>query len=725
MACRRFTPLRRFLLVGLVCGGTATARCQTKSPEPMPNAPMQMPKHSNRLKDATSPYLRQHAHNPVDWHPWGPQALAKSKQEGKPIFLSIGYSSCHWCHVMERESFMDATVAALLNEHFICVKVDREERPDLDEIYMAAVQAMTGNGGWPMSVWLTPNLEPFFGGTYFPPEDRNGLPGFTRVVRHLAKVWRERREECEKGGKQLAEHLRTALKATGVADELPRGVAASMVAASKERYDEQHGGFAVAPHYAPKFPHPAELQVLLLQATRGDSAARTMADTTLDRMASGGMCDQLSFAFHRYSTDREWLVPHFERMLYDNALLARVYVEASLLADGSRHRGPARRTLDAMVTDMLGPAGAFWSSHDADTEGVEGKFFVWSEEEWRAVLGENAMLAAARFGVTAKGNWEGANVLHIAASHEQLAQRFGGTTEEIAARIEQCRIALRSARDKRPRPATDDKILAAWNGMAIGALARAAHAFDDARHLEVAQRAAAFVLDRMVVEGRLLRSWRDGRGQGPSFVEDYGFVADGLITLFEADGDPRWLAAARDLLRIAIQHYGDEQGGGFFFTSDDHEALLARSSSASESSTPSGVAMVALALLRCGLLLGDEAMHGRGIAAIAAHAALLKNVPIAAPTLVFACEFAQADPREIVVAGAPDDPRTRALLDAARRAFPRFSAMGHVHAGNRKALEELSPLFVGKEPIGGVPAAYVCRRGACERPVTDPNEIKP
>jgi uncharacterized protein len=724
MAHRRFAPLRPVLLVGIALIGAASPCCQD-APQAAPNPTMQSPKKPNRLQDSTSPYLRQHAHNPVDWHPWGPEALTKSKQSGKPIFLSVGYSSCHWCHVMERESFMDEAVAALLNEHFVCVKVDREERPDLDEIYMAAVQAMTGSGGWPMSVWLTPDLEPFYGGTYFPPEDRNGLPSFARVVRQLAKVWSERRADCEKGGKQLTEHLRSALKATGGADELPRGVAASMVEQSKERYDEQHGGFAQAPHFAPKFPHASELHVLLLQATRGDAAARTMADTTLDRMAAGGMFDQLGFGFHRYSTDREWLVPHFEKMLYDNALLAGVYVDASLLPGGERHRDVARWALDAMLSDLRGPEGAFWSSHDADSEGMEGKFFVWSDAEWRAVLGDDAALAAARWGVTDSGNWEGTNVLHVAASHEQLAARFGVTVVEVASKLERCRVALLAARNRRARPATDDKVLAAWNGMAIAALARAWHVLGDAEHLEAAQRAAAFVLDRMTVDGRLLRSWRDGRGQGPSFVEDYGFVADALITLFEADADPRWLSAARDLLRVAVSRYGDEQGGGFFFTSDDHEALLARSGNVTESSIPSGASMVALSLLRCGLLLGDEAMHARGVRAVRAHASLLEKAPIAAPTLVYACEFAQADPREIVVSGPPDDPRTRALLLAARRAFPRFSAVGLVHDGNREALEALSPLFVGKQPIDGVPAAYVCRRGACEKPVTDPEDLRP
>ncbi len=716
-------PARFAVLASFAWCLPASGPCQQPTQDPTQTRPMHPTKKQNRLASETSPYLRQHATNPVDWHPWGKEALERSKKEGKPIFLSVGYSSCHWCHVMERESFEDEKIAALLNEHFVCIKVDREERPDLDEIYMAAVQAMTGNGGWPMSVWLTPDLEPFYGGTYFPPEDRNGMPGFSRVVTQLAKVWRERRDECVKGGKQLTEHLRSALQTAGGAKDLPQRIAASMTAQSQAQYDEVHGGFASAPHFAPKFPHAAELRVLLLQQSRNDSSAAVMATTTLDRMATGGMFDQLGFGFHRYSTDREWLVPHFEKMLYDNALLAVAYLEASLVPGGDRFRDIARRTLDYMAREMQSKDGAFWSSQDADSEGVEGRFFVWSMDDLSAALGDDAELASARWGASAAGNWEGTNVLHAAASTDQLAKQFPGEPS-IVAKLESARTRLLEVRSKRVRPATDDKALAAWNGMAIEAFARAAQVDGDPRFLAAAQRAAAFVLDRMVEDGRLLRSWRDGRGQGPSFVEDYGFVADALVTLFEADADPRWLAAARDLLRTAVDRYGDAQGGGFYFTSDEHESLLARSKNVTESSIPSGTAMVVRALLRCGLLLGDEAMFARGVQALRAHADLLEKAPVAVPSLVLAAEFAQADPREVVVAGDPADARTRALLDAALRSFPRFAVVGLVHDGNRKQLEALSPVFVGKSPVDGVPAAYVCRRGACEKPVTDPAELR-
>lgn len=713
-------PRRAAVLVSLVLSLACTGTAQHPVQEPKPVA---QPK-PNRLATSTSPYLRQHANNPVDWYPWGKEALDRAKKEGKPIFLSIGYSACHWCHVMEHESFENAATAALMNDNFVCIKVDREERPDLDEIYMTAVQAMTGSGGWPMSVWLTPDLQPFYGGTYFPPEDAHGRPGFPRVLQQLAKVWTERREDCERGAAQLTEHLQKVLRPTSESSVLESGIAESMRAQSSERYDATHGGFAEAPHYAPKFPHPSELLVLLRLAAKGDEAARTMARTTLDRMAAGGMNDQLGFGFHRYSTDREWLVPHFEKMLYDNAQLAVVYAESFAATKDERHGAVVRRTLDYCLRELRDGKGGFWSSQDADSEGVEGKFFVWSLEEWNRLLGDDASLAASRWGVTAAGNWEGHNVLFDAVSVDTLAKTLGKDPVDLAARLENARLALFTARSTRVRPGTDDKVLAAWNGLAIGAFARAAQVFGEERYVVAAREGAAFVLDSMIVEGRLRRSWRDGRAEGPAFLEDHAFVADALLTLFETDADPRWLAAARDLLATAVKRFGDDTDGGFHFTSDDHEALPTRSKNATESSTPSGVAVMAMALLRAGLLLGDEALFARGEKALLANASLLARAPVAAPSLVAAVQFLQGDPREVVVAGEPGDPRTQALLDAARRRFPSLGVVAHVHDGNRAALERLSPTFVGKRPIEGRPCAYVCRRGVCEAPVFEPEALQ-
>ncbi|MEQ1631004.1 MAG: thioredoxin domain-containing protein [Planctomycetota bacterium] len=678
----------------------------------------------NRLANETSPYLRQHATNPVDWYPWGEEALARSKREDKPIFLSVGYSACHWCHVMEHESFEDEATAALMNAEFVCIKVDREERPEIDEIYMAAVQAMTGQGGWPMSVWLTPDLQPFFGGTYYPPKDMAGRPGFPRVLQQLAKVWKERREDCVRGAQQLTDHLQKVLQPADLGGDLPKESAATMRTQSEQRYDELHGGFASAPAFAPKFPHASELQVLLRSAKAGDERARVMAINTLDRMASGGMYDQIGFGFHRYSTDREWLVPHFEKMLYDNALLVPAYLDAHALDGGERHVAVARQTLDYMLRELQDPLGGFWSSQDADSEGVEGKFFVWQLAEIESVVGADAVLAAARWGASEKGNWEHTNVLWSARSTAQLAKDLGQDESEIAMRTERARELLLTARSKRVRPGTDDKVLAAWNGMAIAACAHGYLELSDRRYLDAARRAAEFVLTSMFVDGRLRRSWHSGKAQGPAFLEDYALVADSLITLFEADPDPRWLEAARLLLSTMIAHYGDDESGAFFFTSDDHEALLARSRSATESSTPSGSAVAARALLRAGLLLADEALYQRGERVLAANAVLLRETPIAVPSLVLALQFAQSDPREIVVAGDPDDSRTKALLAAVRGRFPRDFVLANVHDGNRSRLEKLSPVFVGKEVRDGVPAAYVCRRGVCESPITDPVDLQ-
>jgi hypothetical protein len=703
------------LVAALALGSTQGALAQD---------PMQHPRPRSRLADSASPYLRQHASNPVDWHPWGKEALERSKKEGKPIFLSIGYSSCHWCHVMERESFMDEATAALLNANFVCIKVDREERPDLDEIYMAAVQAMTGNGGWPMSVWLTPDLEPFYGGTYFPPEERSGMPSFRRVLTQLARVWREKPEECRKGGKQLTAHLRAGLQAEMAPGELKSGVATKLAEQSATRFDEAHGGFASAPHFAPKFPHASELEVLLLLAHRGDERAKRMASVTLDRMANGGLFDQIGYGFHRYSTDREWLVPHFEKMLYDNALLACAYLEASLQPWGQTHAATALQTLEYVMREMQSERGGFFSSQDADSEGEEGRFFVWTLRELREALGDDLELAASRWGVSEEGNWEGRNVLHAARDVDAIASSVGKPPAEVRSVLERCRVRLLETRGRRVRPATDDKVLASWNGMAIEAMARAWQVTGDRKCLDSAQRAASFVVQEMLVDGRLVRTFSNGRAQGPAFLDDYGFMACALLTLFEADSDPRWLAAARDLLRVCVARFGDDADGGFYFTSDDHESLIARSKNVTESSIPSGGARVAHALLRCGLLLGDEAMYARGERSLKRHADLLAEMPAAAPSLVMAAEFALSDPREVVIAGDPADSRTRALLEAAWRTPSRRVVVGLVHDGNRAQLEALSPVFVGKTSKDGVPAAYVCRRGACEAPVTDPKELK-
>ncbi len=700
------------LSVGPFLAGSA-ARSQDPVPEstsqdPAPEPAAQEPAR-NQLDRETSPYLRLHQHNPVHWQAWGEAAFARARRENKPVFLSVGYAACHWCHVMAKESFADEKVAAFLNEHFVCIKVDREERPDVDEIYMAAVQAMGQQGGWPLSVWMTPDKKPFFGGTYFPPEDRFGRPGFQRVLQHLAKAWKEQREELEKGADELTTHLQKVLAPVAPAGEPTAALLQRLVPMAEERFDGEFGGFGSAPQFAPKFPNASELAALLRTS---DAHALVIVTKTLDAMRRGGIYDQLGGGFHRYSTDRQWLVPHFEKMLYDNAQLAELYLDAFLRTQNGDYATVARQTLDYMLREMQADNGGFHAAQDAQSEDVEGKFFVWTMAELQTVLGDDAPLAAARYGVTTAGNWEGKNVLHLA----------GVAAVGDEARLESARERLLAARERRVRPATDDKILTAWNGLAIAACARGYAVLGEPRYLTAAQRAATFALAELVRDGRCRRGWHSGKAPLGGYLEDQAMLATALLQLFEVDSEPRWLDAARQLLVTMVRDFGAE-GGGFYFTASDHEALVARSKSAVESSLPSGAAMATIALLRGGLLLGDEQLYERGVACLRANHDLLQRAPAHLASLVAALQFHLADPREVVIAGEPGDPRTQALLQAAWRRFPRVAVTSLVHAGNQEALARLSVVFVGKVPIDGVPAAYVCRRGVCAAPVTDPARL--
>ncbi len=683
----------------------------------------QEPVHENRLAHETSPYLLQHKNNPVDWYPWGDEAWQRARDEDKVVFLSIGYSACHWCHVMEHESFEDPKIAALLNDKFVNIKVDREERPDLDDIYMTAVTAMTGNGGWPMTVFLSPTGKPFFGGTYFPPEDRHGMPGFRRVIEHVDNLWNTRREEVDKASADLARHLREQLRPEPNPGDPELAFLATAAANSLARYDAEHGGFAYPPRHAPKFPHGSELRVLLRSHARsGEREPLAAAEHTLRRMREGGMYDQLAGGFHRYSTDREWLVPHFEKMLYDNALLVPAYAEAFRLTGDSFYADVVRDVLDYLLREMQDDAGGFYSTTDADSEGVEGKFFVWQKDEIEQLLGEDAALACAYWGVSEAGNWEHTNVLHIAQPLAAAAQAVGLEVDDAAARIERARATLLAARASRVPPGTDDKVLAAWNGMAIAACAIGHQVTGDERYLAAGRRAAEFVLREMRVEGRLRRVWRRGEARLTAYLEDYAFLADGLLSLFESDFDPRWLREAQALLAVMREHYLDDEHGGFFFTADDHEELVVRTKSVAESSIPSGQAMAALALLRAGLLLGDEELEDLGVGVLRAAHPVLTRQPLSAPTLLLAVDLHLSDPREVVIAGEPGAADSTALLQAVRAAYPPHHVVALVHDDNREELEALSPLFAGKTASEGA-LAFVCRRGVCEAPVSDKAQL--
>jgi len=657
----------------------------------------------NRLSKESSPYLKLHQHNPVDWHPWGPEALALAKKLDKPIFLSIGYSACHWCHVMAKESFSDPEIAKLMNDSFVCIKVDREERPDIDEIYMGALHAMGQRGGWPLSAWLTPDGRPFYGGTYFPPKDMGQRPGFPRVCKSLATAWKERRESVLKGAGELADYLKTSLAPALVAGEPDAAMLTQMLPQSQQRFDSKHGGFAAPPQYAPKFPHPAELMVLMRLA---DAKAHEMAHQTLHAMRRGGMNDQLGGGFHRYSTDRQWLVPHFEKMLYDNALLTPCYLDGFLQNGERAFADVGRATLDYMLREMQSNDGGFYASQDAQSEGVEGKFFVWQLAEVQKLVGTDAEMVAKVFGITQHGNWEHKNVLW-------LADEAAGTDSLTAARKK-----LLAARETRIKPATDHKVLAGWNGLTLTALARGYAVLGDERYLSAARRCAEFLLQSIVTDGRVKRSFQGGKARHQGYLEDHVALADGLLSLFEVDSDPRWLAAARQLLQKTAQHFAGEDGA-FWFTADDHEQLLARTKTAAEGAMPSGNALAARAFLRGGLLLGDTQLYERGVGVLRAYHELLKKSPVSAPSLVLALQFHLGAPKEVVIVGEPNDPRTRNLLHAAWQVFPQPGVVAHIHDGNRAALEKLSTVFAGKTLVDGAPAAYVCERGTCLAPVTD------
>jgi uncharacterized protein YyaL (SSP411 family) len=668
----------------------------------------QEPRPANRLDKESSPYLRQHRHNPVDWHPWGDEALALAKKLDKPIFLSIGYSACHWCHVMAAESFSDPEVAKLMNEKFVCIKVDREERPDIDQIYMGALHAMGKQGGWPLSAWLTPDGKPFFGGTYFPPTASRGLPSFRLVCESLANAWADERDKVLQGAGELSEHLEQALAPSLPAGEPTPALFGKVLAEARDWYDAEHPGFAAPPRFAPKFPQASQLQMLL---RNDDQQGRAMALAALRAMARGGIHDQLGGGFHRYSTDRRWLVPHFEKMLYDNALLASAYLEASQLEEDGPFANVARSTLDYLLREMQAPDGGFWSSQDAQSEGVEGKFFVWSRAEIEQLLGDDAELVCDVFGVTAAGNWDGTNVLWQAQDVP--------ATEAFAA----ARARLFAARAERVRPGTDDKVLVAWNGMAIEALCDGYRVLGDRRYLEAAQRAGAFLLERCVVDGRVRRSWQGGSAPFAGYLEDHASLANALLALFESDFEGRWLRAAKQVLQTTRDHFRAEDGS-FYFTADDHEQLLARTKSASEGATPSGIAMAARAFLRAGLLLGDDAVYQLGAGALRANHALLAHSPASAPALMRAVQLHLGAPKEIVIAGRPDDARTQALLRAAWRRFPQPGVVACVHNGNREALVAISKVFDGKLPRDGAPCAYVCERGVCQAPVTTVDALR-
>ncbi len=606
----------------------------------------------NRLIHESSPYLLQHAGNPVDWYPWGEEALRRARLEDKPIFLSVGYSTCHWCHVMERESFEDERIAALLNEHYVPVKVDREQRPDLDQVYMLATQILTGSGGWPNSVWLTPDAKPFFAGTYFPPDDRMGRPGFHTLLLRIAEFYRRRRDEVDETARRLGAALaeyaasaRAGEQDAPLTDATPDSDLATEAREELARtFDADCGGFG----HAPKFPPHGSLRLLThLADTRVDREALAMVSTTLDAIADGGIHDHLGGGFHRYATDRAWLVPHFEKMLYDNAQLVLAYLDADRLLDRPRYRMVARRACDWVLREMTDPEGGFHSAVDADSEGAEGKFYLWTRAEIVHALGEElGDLACRAYGVRAEGNYRdevtgtrtGTNILHLPRPLEEVAGEMGMDVAGLRKQLAQARRELLTCRSRRVGPARDDKVLTAWSAMMISALVRAGQVLDDDRYARAARKAAEFLLTLRDEDGRLARSWRRGVVSGPGYLEDYVFLAGALLDLREASGETRWLDEARALTDEAVRRFGDEAGGGFFFTAPEHDTPLARTKDPTDNALPSANAKAVEVLERLAADTGDDGLRRLARRTVEAFSPLARRVPQAAPTLLCAAD---------------------------------------------------------------------------------------
>ncbi len=669
---------------------------------------------ANRLAGETSPYLLQHRHNPVDWYPWGPEAIARAKAEDRPIFLSVGYSACHWCHVMERESFENDGIAALMNEHFVNVKVDREERPDIDQIYMAAVQAMTRHGGWPMSVFLTPDLEPFVGGTYFPPEDGRGMLGFPNLLKRVNEAWTTRREELVAAASQITAQLRTMGELPASNKALDVGLLDNAARMLGRLFDPIHGGFGDAP----KFPHAMDLKVLLRHSARtGDAQALHMVQMTLDKMSRGGIYDHLGGGFARYSTDARWLAPHFEKMLYDNALLSSVLLETFQATRDPEYARVARETMDYVLDRMTGPEGAFFSTEDADSEGVEGKFYVWSLAEIQEVLGaQRAKTFAYVYDVTAIGNWEHHNILNLSKPIHQSAKLLGLDEDALRRDLAEDRAKLLAVREQRVPPAKDTKVLTSWNGLMLAPLADGSRILGDARYADAASRAARFLLDTMIGEGgRLLHCYKDGQAKFNAYLDNYANLIDGLTRLFEATGEPRWVEAAVGLAGVMIEDFTDPIGGGFFYTGKGHEALIARQKDAYDNATPSGNAMAATALLRLGALTGRNDLSVAGRSALQAVQPVLEQAPTAAGQSLVALDFDLAAPREFAVIAGPDPAEAVAVLEAIAARFLPNKVVAPLLAGSPRA--DLVPLLANRPAREGRATTYICERFACREPV--------
>jgi uncharacterized protein len=673
---------------------------------------------TNHLIHETSPYLLQHAHNPVDWYPWGDEAFAKARAENKPVLLSIGYSACHWCHVMAHESFENEEIARLMNDNFVNIKVDREERPDLDQIYMNAVQMMTHHGGWPMTVFLTPEGVPFYGGTYFPPQDRYNIPGFPRVLIGVADAYKERPQDISETGTSLLNELRRMSQGSGSDLPIEKELLDAAYTGIARGYDSTNGGFGGAP----KFPPAMTLEFLLRTYARtGNEDALEMITQTCRKMADGGIYDQLGGGFHRYSTDAHWLVPHFEKMLYDNALLSRLYLHHFQVTRSPASRETVEGVLDYVLREMTDARGGFYSTQDADSEGHEGKFFVWDIDEIRSVLGETAAaLFCDYYNVTEKGNFEGKNILNITRTMEDVAAANNVTVEQLAESLSLSRRTLFELREQRVKPDRDEKIITAWNGLMLASFAEAGVILDRPDYAAAARRNAEFVLSNLRRDGLLLRTYKDAQAKFNAYLEDYAFFIEGLVTLYETTGELRWLNEALALTDRMIEEFWDEENGGFFFTGKSHENLIVRSKDYFDNATPSGNSVAAGVLLRLAVLTGKEHYRNQVIAVFREAADAARRYPSGFGYLLSAIDFLLSMPKEIAIVGRDTADIQPLLREVWRRYLPnKVVAPAMVHDAQATAF----PLLQNRPLMNNKATAYVCENYTCKQPVTNANAL--
>jgi hypothetical protein len=677
-------------------------------------------KHTNRLSRETSPYLLQHAHNPVDWYPWGDEAFEKAKSENKPILLSIGYSACHWCHVMEHESFENEKIAALMNELFVNIKVDREERPDLDEIYMNAVQMLTGRGGWPMTMFLTPDRKPFYGGTYFPPEDRQGMPGFPRILMGVSQAYRERPEDVQKSVSQIL----TALQRMAESQETSKNLSPAVVAAGAENiaraYDSDNGGLG----QAPKFPNAGVYELFLRHYSHSKNERfLEMVIHTLTKMGQGGIYDHLGGGFHRYSVDAKWLVPHFEKMLYDNAQLVRIYANAYTISREPLFRSIVEETVGYLFREMLDPKGGFYSTQDADSEGEEGKFFVWTAEEINRVIGESeGEIFCRMYDVGEPGNFEGKSILHPILTVDQAGKLFRKEPRDIEAIVARAKEKLFAEREKRVKPFRDEKIITAWNGLMLSGLAEAIKLSENPAWIDAAARTVEFIFSDMARGGLLLHTHKDGQSKLLGYLDDYAFLAVGLLDLYEAVLDRTYLDRAIQLTDVLLREFWDERDGGFFFTGKSHEPLISRAKPVFDASIPSGNAMATQLLLRLHHLTGDDRYRTPAEKILRSYYDAMESQPFGFAHMLCVLDFYLQGAKEIVIVGNLAESGVKELIAQVNATYLPNKVLQLARPGT--ALAAISPLLQGKSQVDGKPTAYVCQNFTCSPPVTSRNELQ-